>query len=313
MMPQPRALTDKHPFRQWLYWEMPHCDWSIEGYSRASDKTFFFIPQIPLCLDAGLAEGRRGDYVLLSHTHDDHIADIEYLSARDGVQIYLPQESRIYLDDYIYARRRLNHSAPYHPALMGKHQLHGLLPQQRFEIQEQYEVKTVACQHSIPSLGYALSQRRKRLLPEWEALKQEMQQKNQMEAFGERMAEERQKGPIEEWYWEPLLVFMGDTTSAVFEENNWLFDYPLIFTECTFLAEADYDRAQEKQHSHWRDLKPFIQAHPEVHFMLTHFSLRYSDAAVLDFLKQQQLPNVSAWLQADSPLEQPRQQHGQRI
>ncbi|MGW4474720.1 hypothetical protein ACWENQ_34060 [Nonomuraea sp. NPDC004354] len=71
MITHPERLERGHPFRQWKTWTLPGTRLTLTGYSRANDKTFFHVPELKLALDAGLAEGRQVDTVLLMHTHLD--------------------------------------------------------------------------------------------------------------------------------------------------------------------------------------------------------------------------------------------------
>lgn len=311
-------LVDGHPFRQWRKWAIPGTDFTIEGYSRSGDKTFFYIPQLKLCLDAALAEGRRGDYVLLTHTHNDHIADVEYLASRDGVQIYLPKPSVEYLENYIVARRCLNHSAPYDPALRGAYTIHGVEGGDVFYIGkgDRYQVKVVNCEHSIVCVGYAFAEKKQRLKPEYEKLKQEKMAEGKMKEFGQLMAQKKQEAQqkgesIEETYYAPLFALMGDTHASVFPKNEWLFEYPTIITECTFMSPANEAYANERMHTHWNQLKPFVVQHPHCQFVLIHFSLRYTNQEIVRFFEQEltqsQLQNVLLWV-SDKSLLPPQHQ-----
>lgn len=299
-------LQKSHPFRQWLEWKIPNTDLSIEGYSRASDKTFFFIPQLKICLDASLAEGRRGDYVFISHSHSDHIADIEYLSSTEGVQIYAPKVLENILEDYITTRRQLNHSGTYSKELRDQvYTITGLESEVNISLQKKrqlYNIKTLACDHSVPCLGYAFSMQKSRLTPEFEELKNSLAPAD----FGKMMASKKKEGvnPTET-YLQPLFVYMGDTHASIFGQYNWLWDYPFIITECTYIYSEDLDKANKRRHSHWEQLRPFVLAQPQTTFIFMHFSLRYADTEIIAFFEQEQekygFDNVLLWL-SDAPL-----------
>lgn len=314
-------LVKKHPFRQWNKWAVPNSVLTLEGYSRAGDKTFFFVPQIKLCLDAALAEGHLGDYVLVTHTHNDHIADIEYLASRDGVQIYLPEASVGYLEQYITARRCLNHSAPYNAELRGNHSIHGVKEGDTFYIGKgnRYEVKVVNCHHRIACVGYALAERKQRLKPEYEKLKQEKMAEGKMKEFGQIIAqkkrEAKQKGEsVEDTFYEPLFVFMGDTHASVFAEAEWIFDYPTIITECTFIDKKNEAFADERSHILWDHLRPYVAKHSNCQFILTHFSLRHSDKEIIGFfekeMKEHNLQNILLWASQETLLPSQHQAQG---
>jgi ribonuclease Z len=65
--------------------------------------------------------------------------------------------------------------------------------------------------------------------------------------------------------------------------------------ECTFLHPDHRQTAWDRKHTHWGDLRPIVEANPQTHFVVTHFSLRYSDEEVLDFFRGVTLPNLTAW------------------
>jgi len=134
-----------------------------------------------------------------------------------------------------------------------------------------YTVKVFKCFHEVPCVGYAFSENRYRLKEEYRNLP------------GKELGQLRKENvQINEEYQVNLFVYIGDTSTQVFEENPWLFSYPVIVTECTFFMD-ERDRAQQTGHTHWEDLKPYILAHPSTRFVLIHFSLRYKEQEVLDF------------------------------
>jgi ribonuclease Z len=106
-----------------------------------------------------------------------------------------------------------------------------------------------------------------------------------MKKTGKELGELRKKGEaIEEEFWDPFFVFMGDTSIAVYERNPMLFDYPTIITECTFIPDPSEDqeeilaRCHRDGHIHWTQLEPYVRSHSKTNFVLMHFSLRYGGA-----------------------------------
>lgn len=312
---RPELLRDGHPFRQWKTWTVPGTRLTVIGYSRSNDKTFFHLPELKCCIDAGLCEGRRPDKVFLTHTHDDHSTDIEYLAGKEtGVDLYAPAAAVGYIEAYIRAKRELGQMAPYDPKLAYTGPLYGVNPGDVFAFgpQGQYRVRVAACVHKVPCVGYAFSEVRKRLRPDLEKLKAELVAGGKAAEFGRRMAELRKAGEeAEERYEAPLFAFMGDTHPSAFAQSPWLFDYPVIFTECTFLHDAERERADRIGHTVWSKLRPVVEAHPGTLFVLTHFSLRHSDREVVAFFDKERasLPadNVVVWAHPDSHLPEQHQ------
>ena len=308
----PELLRENHPFRQWKTWTVPGTRLTVTGYSRSNDKTFFHLPELRACIDAGQCAGRRPDTVLLTHTHDDHATDLEYLAGKDpAADLYVPAEAEAYISAFIRAKREMNQVAAYDPARAGSYRLHGVRPDDTFDLLGgRYRVRVVPCVHKVPCVGYAFSEVRKRLKPEFEKLKSELGA-----GFGKRMAEARKAGESpEEVYDAPLFVFMGDTHPAAFALAPWVLDYPVVFTECTFLSDAEKERADKAGHTVWSALRPVVEARPQTLFVLTHFSLRHSDREVVVFFEKVRkagVENIVPWAHADSFLPELHQRSGE--
>ena len=294
-----------HPFRQWKTWRIAGTGLSLSGYSRANDKTFFHVPELRCALDAGLVEGRQVDTVLLTHTHHDHVKDLDFLAAKAGTDVYLPAASLSYAEDFLTASAKLNHGADYDPGLAG-HALHGVGQGDEFRFGKRHHVRVVECQHKVPCVGYAVSEVGKALVPEFAALRESLPGKE----FGALMARKRAEGvAVEQEVLRPLFVFMGDTHPDVFGRNPWLFEFPVVITECTYLYDSELERASRVGHTVWSQLRPYVVEHPGTVFVLTHFSLRYSDREVVEFFKENGAANTVVWAHPESQL---REQHQQR-
>ncbi|MFC9993948.1 MBL fold metallo-hydrolase [Nocardia sp. NPDC127526] len=310
-MRQPDRLEAGHPFRQWKTWRIPGTKFTLTGYSRANDKTFFHIPGLRCSLDAGLCEGRQVDTVFLTHTHHDHAKDLDFLAGKEsGVDIYLPDAAVPYVESYLRASAELNHGAAYDPALAG-HRLHGVRGGDEFEFGRQgHHVRVVKCLHKVPCVGYAFAERGKELLPEYAELRDALAEEGRGGEFGRLIAAKRKAGVrVERDTLRPLFAFLGDTHVDVFARNAWLFDYPVIITECTFLHDSELERADRVGHTVWGRLRPVVEAHPETLFVLTHFSLRHSDREVLEFFETMagRLANVLPWAHSESLLAEQHQ------
>lgn len=315
----PEPLERGHPFRQWKTWRIPGAELTLTGYSRANDKTFFHIPELRCSLDAGLCEGRQVDTVFLTHTHHDHSKDLDFLTSRTpGPDVYLPVEAVPYVESYLRASAELNHGAGFDPALAGGHHLHGVRGDDEFVFGRRgHHVRVVECEHKVPCVGYAFSEQRKSLRPEFEELRRSLVREGRGKEFGRLMARHRAEGTeVDVAVRRPLFAFLGDTHVGVFERNPWLFEYPVVITECTFLDDAEMDRANRVGHTVWSRLRPVVEAHPETLFVLTHFSLRHSDREILTFFRRQREAegaglgdNVLLWVHPESRLPE-QHQHG---
>ncbi|WP_214107677.1 MBL fold metallo-hydrolase [Acrocarpospora catenulata] len=306
----PERLAQGHPFRQWKTWRIPGAEVTLMGYSRANDKTIFLVPELRCSLDAGICEGRLVDTVFLTHNHHDHAKDVDYLASH-GADVYSPAASVSYLEAFMTASGRLDHGADFDPELAGGHRLHGVRQDDEFTFGRRgHHVRVVECEHKIPCVGYAFSETRKTLLPEYLELRENLARENRSGEFGKLMAALRKEGrTVEQEVRRPLFVYMGDTNVGVYERNPWLFDYPVIITECTFLHDSELERANRVGHTVWSRLEPIVLAHPGTQFVLTHFSLRHSDREILEFFERRNLPNVLPWAHPRTLLPEQHQPH----
>lgn len=184
------------------------------------------------------------------------------------------------------------------------------------------------------TVGFAFSEVRKRLKPEYASLK------------GSDIGKLRKLGvDVSEGFEKPLFVFCGDTSPEVFKLHPWLLSgkrdlskgsgdsksgesksdapassesksdsaatsataasasaasaepsFPVVITECTFVSEELRDRAHKTQHTCWADLQHVVAAHPQTLFILTHFSHQHKPQFVRDFFEKLAIPNVLVWL-----------------
>jgi hypothetical protein len=93
----------------------------------------------------------------------------------------------------------------------------------------------------------------------------------------------------------PLFCVMGDTTHAVFADES-VFSYRTIIVECTFLVDKDMKHAKKDKHMHWNNLKPIVLAHPAIHFILIHFSARYSPDEIDAHFARENIPNITPFI-----------------
>src|SRR5437868_5304676 len=159
-------MLDNCPFRT-----LKHKDLTIEGYSRAAVQTYWRVPELKLGFDLG---AQPWDFMgtptwCLTHTHLDHIAALPVYVARRRMMkmepptIYLPAEAVDGVDRVLKAFQRLDRGRmPVH--------LIGLEPGQEVELSRELVVQTFATRHTIPSLGFLVHERRKKLKPEYHDL-----------------------------------------------------------------------------------------------------------------------------------------------
>eukprot|EP01006_Ploeotia_vitrea_P003218 TRINITY_DN112255_c0_g1_i1.p1 TRINITY_DN112255_c0_g1~~TRINITY_DN112255_c0_g1_i1.p1 ORF type:complete len:301 (-),score=21.61 TRINITY_DN112255_c0_g1_i1:973-1875(-) len=277
-MTEPITIT---PFREWRQFAISSKPkLTMYGYSRCRDKTFFHIPELDFGLDAGQCRGRQPMNTFITHTHADHASDLCFIMAREGVTVYVPEDAVDILKERFVSDWESNHCCRIPKDYPLPYKLVGITDGQVLTITrktQEYTVRCFKCYHAVPCVGYAFSEKRSRLKEEYKNIP------------GKELAQLRKSGTeISETYYAPLFVYVGDTHPKVFTENEWLFEYPVIITECTFAADESGDipeRCVRDGHTRWSELEPFVAAHPDTKFVLIHFTLRTKAKELLKFFE----------------------------
>lgn len=172
------------------------------------------------------------------------------------------------------------------PAMLRTHVTHGLregdaVALRRLPAAQGWTAAAFRCDHTVPCLGYLFSAVTHRLRPEYRALAGP-ELRALREERGVQIA-----GPVET----PVFAFLGDTTAATLAAPPpWLAreDSPVrvVITECSFLREEHRAQADKTKHTIWADLEKVVRRWPRTVFVLTHFSLRYSDEEVRRFFEE---------------------------
>lgn len=239
---------------------------TIEGYSRAAVQSYWRFPELKLGFDLG---AHPWDFTgtpnwFISHTHLDHIAALPVYVARrrmmkmDAPSIYLPEPAVEPVRRLLHAFTRLDRGRlPCH--LIGVHS------GQEIELSRELVVKPVRTTHRIPSLGFLVSERRKKLKPEYQQLTGE--QIRDLRMSGTEVTVERRI---------PRVAYLGDSTSAGLDENPELYDAEILIAEMTFVA-TDHRPQQIKKlgHMHLDDFVARRDRFQNKLIIASHFSTRY--------------------------------------
>ena len=284
-------MNIKHNF--WKQkWTLPGIKWSITGYSRAAYRTGFYIRELDMMLDAGPQCFSKPSHIMITHTHGDHITNLPFtmIGPEEGTHmfhIYAPAESEKYLRGYITSLFETNLSIDMNGAPDQWYKFYPMMSNTNFEIianNNPYKIEVFTCDHSVPTVSYGISTIKQKLKDEYKGIP------------GKELAQLRKSGTeITAKVTTPILAYLCDTNFKALEVNPTLFNYKIIITECTFLYQEHIQRSEKTKHIHWNDIKPYIESHPEITFVLIHFSLQYTDKEIYEFFKQVNLPNIKVW------------------
>ncbi len=275
---------------------IPNTPYTLVGYSVAAIRTGFYIPELNIQLDCGIESGFIPDHVFVTHGHSDHsyhipMVPVELTNAKSTVTriptIYLPEKVKELCRDFIVATHAFSKNNPNHKRIHEKYILHGVKPNQCLDImlkKKPYTIEIISCDHTVPTVGYGFIERRRRLKSEYIGLSgQELSQlkRDGIEITSEVMI--------------PQFCYLGDTTGKVLK-NPMLEKYSVVMIECTYLYPEHAGQAKSNKHIYWKDLESYILDHPEITFVLFHFSQRYSPGDVLEFFQDCKPTNVILWV-----------------
>ncbi len=142
-----------------------------------------------------------------------------------------------------------------------------LEPGARVEVRPDFTVEAFATEHPVPSLGYHLWRKRRRLAPELEG--REPDEIARLRAAGTEVATE-----IEEL----LLSYCGDTGPSVFASEPRLFEAAVLMIETTYIGSALRSRGGEYGHLHIEDLVELRSRFENEMIVLHHLSRRHRPA-----------------------------------
>lgn len=262
---------------------------NISGHSCAGERTGFYIKTLKLLFDAGIRT--HGDmaveHIFITHTHADHTAVLPIIvnnESENPITIYVGQkESQLY-DDYLNAASRLMFTKNPKSWIIKE-----VIPGDRIpllnssRLTRRHEIEVLKCDHTVPTNGYGLIEIRQKLKDEYRDLP------------GHEIGKLRKQGhqiTIDAEH--RVLAYLTDTTIKALScsLNPSIFDYSTIMIECTNLEIES--RTKKRKHIAWTQLEPIVDLHPEITFILIHFSPEYSATMLQKFFKNKN--NVVPWL-----------------
>jgi ribonuclease Z len=244
---------------------LQHKGLTIEGYSRAAVQTYWRVPELKLGFDLGAQPWSfmTTPTWFVTHAHLDHIAALPVLVARRRMMkmepptIYLPAEAVEGVEQLLRAMQRLDRGRL--PA-----NLVGLRPDQEVELSRELVVRAFATKHTLPSLGYLVWERRKKLKPEYHSLSGE--QIRDLRLSGVEVAAEIRI---------PKVAYLGDTAPAGLDAFRDTYRAQILILEVTFVAPNERaDVIHKFGHTHLDDLIVRAERFENEVIIASHFSTR---------------------------------------
>ena len=239
---------------------------TIEGWSRAAVQTYWRIPELKLGFDLGAHpwEFMGTESWFITHSHLDHIAALPVYVARRRMmkmtppRIYLPEHAVENVDKLLKIFTRLDRGRM--PC-----ELIGVKPGDEIELSREHVVTAWETKHTVPSVGYLVWERRRKLKQEYTGLSGE--QIRDLRQSGTDVTEERRL---------PLVAYIGDSAPAGLDNYPAAYEAQILITELTFVAPGHRkEKIHKFGHMHLDDILARRDRFRNELIVAGHLSTRY--------------------------------------
>ena len=246
---------------------------TIEGYSRAAVQTYWRIPEFKLGFDLGAQPWSFMGTPLwfVSHTHMDHFVALPVYVARRRMMkmepptIYLPEHAVEPMQKILKYFSRLDRGrlpCSLKPIAAGD----------EIEISREHVVTVSATSHTVPSFGFVVWERRKKLKPEYLGLP------------GDKIRDLKFSGvEITTEMRIPRVAYLGDSSPEGLDACPAMFEAEVLITEVTFVAARHRkEKIHKFGHMHLDDIVERREKFQNKLIIASHFSTRYHSKQVAE-------------------------------
>ena len=236
----------------------------VQGYSVAGEATSINIPEMDVCFDMGMAprSALAAKFCALSHGHMDHVGGLAYWCSQRNFQGMGPgtivcdarieSDVRGMMDGFQSLERQ---KTPY--------ELIALEHEQEIQIKNNIILRAFHTEHTAPSCGYVIIEKRTKLKEHLVGLPQE--KLRDMKQSGEEIVNNLEV---------PLLAYTGDTLPGAHLLRDDVRNAQVIISECTFFDPEHKGRAKVGMHMHVDDLVEWLKLTECENMVVVHLSRR---------------------------------------
>lgn len=279
-------MLDNLPFSS-----LQHRGLTLEGYSRAAVQSYWRVPELKLGFDLGGSpwEFMGTPTVCITHGHLDHMAALPVFVARrrmmkmDPPTIYIPATIVEGVDRMLKAWQRLDRGRMVCDLI-------GVEPGQEIELSRDHVLQIFETTHTVPSVGYCVWLRKRKLKPEYQGLS------------GDQIRDLRLSGTdVTAEVRTPILCYTGDTSPAGLDCYPPAFEAQILITELTFFRpEHRREKIHKFGHMHLEDFLERADKFQNELIIAMHFSTRYQtnqiERAVMKRLPPGLKERMKLWL-----------------
>ena len=236
----------------------------VQGLSTAGEQTCVQVPELDICFDMGSCPRAMLPcrYVAISHGHMDHIGGLAYYCSQRQFQGMGPGKIvcnkaiapavRAMMDGYVNLEQQM---MPY--------ELIEMEDGDEIEIKNNIYLRLFDTEHTSPSSGYSIVEKRSKLKEEFYELPQE------------KLRELRAKGKnITRILEVPLVSYTGDTLPGAHLLREDVRKSQIVISECTFIDDDHKERAKVGKHMHIDDIAEWLGVLECEALVLVHLSRR---------------------------------------
>lgn len=264
------AALDELPIDNLPLLSLSHPPLTVEGWSRAAVQTYWRVPELKLLFDIGGAPWAfmGTPTVCVTHAHLDHMAALPQYVARRRMmkmtapRVFVPAPAADPTERMLRTWQRLDRGRM-ELDLVGV-PVDESIADWEFALSRELVLTAFPTRHTVPSVGYIVWERRKKLKAKYQDLKGE--EIRDLRLSGVEVSEERRI---------PLVCYTGDTAAEGLDADPAIYQAKILITEMSFFRKDHRrDKIKKYGHTHLDDIVERADRFENEQIILSHLSTR---------------------------------------